>query len=93
MNFEQSDLFYGDYSWQEKEVPSQVTTFDQTDGQNVLSLINHMTMNFFDGQILELIIHDFLPATIQSLQNAMNWITEKGDYYYKQIVRFLAKED
>lgn len=96
MNYERNDMIYHDYQWTQREDNVQVKAieaFRPENGNTVLNVINEMASNLFDGTILEIIIREFVPKTIDTVNKAYEWIKEKGDYYYKLVLRSLAKND
>ena len=96
MSYEQNDMYYHDYTWTQREqeiLVKAIERFQPDDGNTVLGLINSMTSNLFDGTILEIIIHEFIPKTIGTVKQAYEWIKDKGDYYYDAILRSVSKHD
>ena len=96
MSYERSDLYYHDYQWPQTEskmLVKQANTFDAANGNIMLYLINLLTQNLFESNILEIIIHEYIPKTIITLNQAIDWIKEKGDRYYKTILRSIAKSE
>ena len=96
MSFERNDMYYHDYTWTPREDETQVkaiSTFQPDNGNAVLQMINSLTQNVLDSQILEIIIHEFIPNTVKTLTQAYDWIKQKGDQYYKAILRSIAKSD
>lgn len=96
MNYERQDMIYHDYQWTQREDDVQVKAieaFRPENGNNVLNMINEMASNLFDGTILEIIIREFVPKTIDTVNKAYEWIKEKGDYYYKHVLRSIAMSE
>jgi len=96
MSYEQDDMVYRDYQWNRKENNVQVKAievFEPENGNTVLGMINTLTNNLFDSTILEIIIRKYIPRTIKTVKQAYEWIKEKGDYYYKTVLRSVAKSE
>lgn len=96
MNYQKDDLYYHDYQWSGTEEPVKVQAleaFRPQDGNTVLTMINSLTSNLFDGAILEIIIHEYIPKTVNTVKQAYEWIKVKGDHYYKAILRSIAKSE
>ena len=96
MSYERNDMYYHDYRWPARGDEIQVkqaTVFQPDNGNIILYLINSLTHNLFDGTILEIIIHEYLPQTVNTIRNAYDWIIKQGDRYYKLILRSIAQSD
>ena len=96
MSFERNDMYYHDYTWTQRDNETQakaISTFKPDNGNTVLHMINSLTQNIIDSQILEIIIHEFIPTTIKTVTQAYEWIKQKGDQYYKAILRSIAKSE
>ena len=93
MSYERHDMLYTDYTWTQRESEIRVQameTFRPDNGNTVLTMINSLTTNVFDGTILEIIIHEFIPNTVNTVKQTYEWIKEKGELYYKRILRSVA---
>ena len=93
MSYERNDMVYRDYQWTQKDSNLQVVAaeaFQPKNGNSVLNMINSLTANVFDGTILEIIIHEYIPQTIKTFKQAYEWIKDKGEYYYKHVLRSIA---
>ncbi len=96
MKYGRSEMIYRDYRWPRNESRVQVkeaVPFYPWDGNLILYLINLLTRNIFDGTILEIIIHDYIPKSIATLNQAIEWIKEKGESYYKFVLRKIAHSE
>ena len=93
MSYERNDMVYKDYKWTQQRSNVQVSaieTFQPQNGNSVLNMINSLTGNIFDGTILEIIIHEYVPNTVRTVKQAYDWIKEKGEKYYKHVLRSIA---
>lgn len=96
MTYLKSDMFYNDYRWMDTDNEVQVkaaSVFQPDNGNIILYLINELTANILDSKILEIIIHEYLPKSIRTINHVMKWIKEKGDMYYKIVLRSIVKDD
>ena len=93
MSYKRSDMYYNDYHWSQPEsrtMVKQATSFDAANGNIILYLVNLLTQNLFESNILEIIIHEYIPNTIKNVRQAVDWIKEKGEYYYKLVLHSIA---
>ena len=82
----QKDLIYKDYSWKAvpgddpKKTKEDADRFSRKEGYEVLSMLNSLTgpdkadLSIRTRQICEWMIHEKLPATIQSRKEVKSWI-------------------
>ena len=86
-------MVYHDYEWTQQKKNVQVKAiqaFQPENGNSVLNMINSLTANVFDGTILEIIIHEYIPKTVNTFKQAYEWIKDKGEDYYKHVLRSIA---
>jgi len=69
------------------------TVFQPDDGNVILYMINSLTQNLLDSKILEIIIHEFVPQTVNTVKQAYEWVKKQGDHYYKLVLRSIVKSD
>jgi hypothetical protein len=96
MSYERSDMYYEDYRWtqpESKAMVKQATSFDAANGNIILYLINLLTQNLFESNILEIILHEYVPNTIKTVKQVVDWIKEKGEHYYKLVLHSIAGSD
>lgn len=96
MSYDRNDMYYQDYHWTSKgnEVQvKQVTVFQPNDGNIILFIINSLTQNLLDSKILEIIFHEFVPQTVNTVKQAYEWVKKQGDHYYKLVLRSIIKSD
>lgn len=84
MSYEQNDMIYqDDYKWSQsntKAIVHPTNVFDASNGNIILYLINLLSEGLFESNILEIIIHDYIPNTVNTIKQAIEWIREKGDF-------------
>lgn len=94
MSFDRNDMiYYNDYQWNRNQAQTAVQrteAFDPRNGNIILYLINLLSEGLFESNILEIIIHEYIPNTINTINQAIEWIREKGDFYYRKVVHSLA---
>jgi len=96
MSYDRDDMYYHDYHWASKGNQVQVkqaTVFQPDDGNTILYMINSLTQNLLDSKILEIIFHEFVPQTVDTVKQAYEWIKKQGDHYYKLVLRSIVKSD
>jgi len=96
MSYDRNDMYYQDYHWTSKGNELQVkqaTAFKADDGNIILYMINSLTQNLLDSKILEIIIHEFVPQTVNTVKQAYEWVKKQGDRYYKLVLRSIVKSD
>lgn len=96
MSYNRNDMYYQDYHWTSKGNEVQVkkaTVFQHDDGNIILFIINSLTQNLLDSKILEIIFHEFVPKTVDTVKQAYEWIKKQGDHYYKLVLRSIVKSD
>ncbi len=96
MSYDRNDMYYHDYHWTSKKNDVQVkqaTVFQPDDGNVILYMINSLTQNLLDSKILEIIIHEFVPQTVNTVKQAYEWVKRQGDHYYKLVLRSIVKSD
>jgi hypothetical protein len=94
MSYDRQDMiYYNDYQWshnQPQVAVQETSKFDSRNGNIILYLINLLSVNIFESNILEIIIHEYIPNTVNTINQAIEWIREKGDFYYQKVVHSLA---
>ncbi len=94
MSYDRNDMIYhDDYRWNQNQAEVTVQPagkFDSSNGNIILYLINLLSENIFESNILEIIIHEYIPNTVNTVKQAIEWIREKGDFYYQKVVHSLA---
>ena len=94
MSYDRNDMIYhDDYQWNRNQAQTAVQpaeAFDPRNGNIILYLINLLSEGFFESNILEIILHDYIPNTVNTIKQAIEWIREKGDFYYQKVVHSLA---
>lgn len=97
MSYDRNDMIYhDDYQWSQNHsqaLVQQANKFDSSNGNIILYLINLLSTNIFESNILEIIIHEYVPNTVNTIKQAIEWISEKGDFYYQKVVHSLASGD
>lgn len=90
MSYRQNDMIYhDDYQWSKNEAKAIVhpsNVFDPSNGNIILYLINLLSQNLFESNVLEIILHEYIPNTVSTIKGAIEWIREKGDFYYKKVL-------